>query len=151
MLPPESNALKGESPAKNLLPPEYDHLKVEFPDGSCEYLNFRLVRSKSLPYTNIARLHVLWVERWKVFNEAKEISKRLKEDHSNFNELNSEYKPLVKKLEELEFAMQEAWLFEKDSRYHKPFTMPGCSCMTSRTRSDGKPCVVHHNNISLLA
>jgi hypothetical protein len=103
---------------ENLLP-------VEYRIG----LNSYLIQSKDLDRTDVGIIFGLHGQKLFLFNEAKNFLQKLgykgeikKDDIKNIKRINDI-------LEDLEFAAQEAWGFDRDSDFHNWWMdLPGCRC-----------------------
>lgn len=75
-------------------------------------LNPFLVAQKKLRKSDIAHIVGLHIRKDLLLDEIEETGDR----------------GILKKIEEVEYQLQDAWGFTRNSMYHKHWEIPGCSC-----------------------
>jgi len=107
---PKSDIGKTWKEFKDLITIEYNG-KIEMA------LNPGLILQQGIGVRAIKVLRKLHIKRLQMFEKMEKLSTR------------EELHPYVKKLEKLEFAMQKAWKFSKDAKFHTWwYQAPHCTC-----------------------
>jgi len=112
-------------------------------------LNKELIKKQNLTKKDIANIKKLHVKKNKLFNNIKK--------WMNKNDL-KKIKESAKLIEELEFKLQDAWKFERNSKMHTHWLYnPACTCpkldneerFYTGQRIYSKDCIVHGDTIEI--
>jgi hypothetical protein len=94
-----------------------DHLLVTHKGKNLYYLSFNLALEQKITVEDLDKITALHNELQDLFDEMRECSDK------------SILPSYVKKVEDIEFRMQEAWKFNKDSNFHSWwYKAPHCEC-----------------------
>jgi len=94
-----------------------ENLAVYFSDGNyITTLNGRLARKQKISAEDIEMLKDTHIMHRLIFQAMERVNEVTK------------LKRLAKMFEDLEFLQQELWKFGKDSKFHRWFDVPKCSC-----------------------
>jgi hypothetical protein len=82
-------------------------------------VNMDLVKELGITYEKVSKIAELHVKRIDIFNRMEALNPE--KDYDQLREL-------AGLLPEIEYQLQALWGFPCDSRYHKWFTVPHCTC-----------------------
>ena len=139
---------KGHSALTGTLEKEYNKfikfIRIERNGVLQMYLNPRLILKQGIGEKEVRTLRRLHLKRIKMFEEMKKLKSK------------KSLLPYVEKLEKLEFAMQKAWGFTQDVKFHSWWNRaPHCTCpridnddmFGTGLRIISSDCILHHKPV----
>jgi hypothetical protein len=95
----------------------------DYDDKLRGWVNPQLIAKMKVSLANLECIKALHLRRYHIFDEMR----TLDEESMGYKKI---ARPMLKELTQIEFDLQEAWGFPKDSNFHRFWDIPGCTCPT---------------------